>query len=95
MAALRPSAPSSPLVGPLRVRIDLTWPWRKGDAMKVRELGKIPCAVKPDCDNMAKTIFDVMALLGYFTNDAQVYYLIVTKWFGHEPGIEFNISEEF
>jgi Holliday junction resolvase RusA-like endonuclease len=93
MAVLRPFAPSTPLVGPLRALIDLTWPFRKGDGMRVRKNGRIPCDVKPDCDNMAKTIFDVMALLGYFSNDAQIFDLIVTKWFGDEPGITFHIQE--
>jgi Holliday junction resolvase RusA-like endonuclease len=93
VSVLRPFAPSVPLVGPLRANIELTWPWRKGDAMRIRESGPIPCDVKPDCDNMAKTIFDVMALLGYFSNDAQIYSLTVTKWFGSRPGMRFTIVE--
>jgi Holliday junction resolvase RusA-like endonuclease len=93
MAVLRPFAPSAPLVGPLRARIELTWPFRKGDGMRVRAAGRIACDVKPDCDNMAKTIFDVMALLGFFSNDAQIWTLTVTKFFGANPGLEFSIQE--
>lgn len=93
MSVLRPFAPSAPLVGPLRCWVELTWPFRKGDGMKVREKGRIPCDVKPDCDNMAKTIFDVMALLGYFGNDSQIFSLSVKKYFGANPGLEFSIAE--
>ncbi len=93
IAVLRPFAPSAPLVGPIRATLELVWPWRKGDAMKIRKNGPIPCGVKPDCDNMAKTIFDIMALLGYFSNDAQIYSLVVEKWFDSVPGIRFNLEE--
>jgi Holliday junction resolvase RusA-like endonuclease len=94
ISVLRPFAPSTPLVGPIRAELSLTWPFRKGDGMKVRAKGHIPCDVKPDCDNMAKVIFDVMALLGYFTNDAQIYWLSVSKWFSAKPGVSFTLEGE-
>jgi len=94
MAVLRPFTPSAPLVGAIRAHVALTWPWRKGDAMRIRKEGPIPCTVKPDCDNAAKTIFDIMALLGFFSNDAQIYSLLVTKWFGDKPGLQFRLEEE-
>lgn len=93
MSIFREFAPSTPLVGPIRARLELTWPFRKGDGMAVRAHGRIPCDVKPDCDNMAKTIFDVMAVCGYFRNDAQIWSLQVAKYFGANPGLDFWITE--
>ena len=93
MAALREFQPSEPLSGPIAVTLDIYWPWRKGDSAKVRAGGKIPCLVKPDCDNLAKTIIDVMVLLNFFARDQYVYFLRVTKWFSDSPGMTFIISE--
>lgn len=89
--ALAPFAPLKPLEGPLRLELELTWPWRQSDSARKRAAGRIPCDVKPDCDNIAKTIIDVMVLLGFLRADQQVVRLSVAKWIGDRPGLDFAV----
>lgn len=91
--ALGPFRPETPLDGPLSLVLELTWPWRKSDSKRTRLAGQIPCDVKPDCDNVAKTIADVMVLLGFLRADQQIVSLIVTKWIGAVPGMRFVLEE--
>lgn len=91
--ALAPFAPPAPLEGPIRLELELTWPWRKGDSRKVRALGHIPCIVKPDWDNSAKGIADALVLLGFLRADQQIVDGRVTKWIGDHPGLVFRLEE--
>lgn len=91
--ALAPFRPELPLTGWLALELVLTWPWRQSDSRKTRALGRIPCEVKPDCDNMAKTIIDVMVTLGFLRADQQITTLLVQKWIGDKPGLDFRLVQ--
>lgn len=81
---LEPCKPACPWTGPLKVKLAfLSTPPAsrklKGDAMWK--------PTRPDCDNLAKTLLDRMARMGYFRNDAQVSVLKVSKLWSKTPGI--------
>ena len=93
--SLQPFQPAAPLDGPLRLELELTWPWRGGDSARKRRAGRIPCDVKPDADNIAKAIIDTMVRLCFLRADQQIAVLVVKKWIGDHPGLEFRIWRLF
>ena len=52
-----------------------------------------PRRPKPDVDNVEKTVYDVMAKLGFFTNDAHVASSLTTKAWGEPQGIYVRIEQ--
>lgn len=93
-AALTPFAGTvgQPFHGPLEVWIRLVWPWRTSDGKKVRARGEIPCIVKPDADNAAKTVLDTLVLLGIIRADQEVANLHVSKRFAERGGWSIAID---
>lgn len=89
--ALAPFAPATPISGALALDLEFTWPWRSSDSKRTRLARRIPCTVKPDCDNVAKTVTDVMVLVGILAADQKLAQLTVQKWIGHEPGLRFTV----
>jgi Holliday junction resolvase RusA-like endonuclease len=84
---LLPYQPAAPLTGPVSLTLTFTWPWLASDSKKVRALGRIPHAKKPDADNAAKGVTDRMAALRFLEDDGQVVELLVRKFRGASPGI--------
>lgn len=79
--------PSEPLEGPLRVSIKWLFPTKM---KKDHGTYKI---TRPDLDNMAKLLFDVMTDLGFWGDDAQVGCAILEKfWTVETPGIWISIE---
>lgn len=85
-------APSEPLSGPVRLRVDFVFPWRKSEAKKRIALGQIPNDARPDCDNLVKLIGDVLTKLRFYNDDGQVAQLHVTKCWGNNVGIAVQIE---
>ena len=65
---------------------------RLGEPKKNR-IGLIPKTTKPDWDNLAKTLQDVLTRLRFWEDDAQVYSASVDKWWGEEPQITITVQE--
>lgn len=86
-AVLLPHQPAQPVTGPVALALEFVWPWLASDPKRVRALGRVPHAAKPDCDNVAKTITDRLAALAFLGQDSHVVALSVTKWRGDTPGI--------
>lgn len=80
-AHLAKYAPDEPMTGPLELhaiwRFPVTGKHHSGEA-------KI---TKPDTDNLQKMLKDVMTDLGFWKDDAQIYYETVTKMYSSDPGI--------
>lgn len=89
---LVPHRPLMPLVGPLTLTLEFTWPWRASDNAKVRARGRVPMTVRPDCSNLAKTTEDRLGALRFLDDDALVCELIVRKFRGDHPGIGIRIE---
>lgn len=51
-----------------------------------------PRVTKPDCDNLMKGLKDVMTLLGWWHDDAQVFSETCTKVWSEIPGIRIDID---
>lgn len=92
LTLLKPYQPDTPITGPVHLAIRFVWPYRKSEPRKNR-CNLIPKTTKPDWDNMAKTLQDVMTKLGFWLDDAQVFSASVGKWWGYEPGITIVIQE--
>lgn len=89
---LVPYRPLRPLVGPLTLTLEFTWPWRASESLKTRARRLIPREARPDCTNIAKTCEDRLAALRFMNDDAQVVELIVRKFFGDHPGIGVRLE---
>lgn len=79
--------PMAAMSGPITLTLDLTWPWLASDPKKVRAAGRVPHPAKPDADNAAKGITDVLARLRFIDHDSHIVDLRVRKWRGDTPGI--------
>ena len=78
--------------GPVSLKLAFVWPYRKSEPKKNR-IGLIPKTTKPDWDNLAKTLQDVLTRLRFWEDDAQVYSASVDKWWGEEPQITITVQE--
>ena len=74
-----------PLEGPLEV-ILAAW---LAPPKKTKGLASRPTK-KPDADNISKIILDPLNGL-VFGDDAQVVRLVVTKWWGDQPGVDVTV----
>jgi len=88
--------PKFPFQGPLTVGITATFPWLRSHPKKVVESGRsLPKDTKPDVDNIAKKVLDVLQSMGFFAGDQQIAHLRVTKEYGPAPRLRFYICEMF
>jgi Holliday junction resolvase RusA-like endonuclease len=85
-------APAEPLTGPLMLRVDFVFPWRKSETKRRMALGSVPNDSRPDCDNLVKLIADVLTKLRFYNDDGQVADLHVTKAWGDQVGISVTIQ---
>jgi Holliday junction resolvase RusA-like endonuclease len=91
-----PHRPEKPIEGPVDVSIELYFPLTEAQAKAhVASLADDSFAIrkitKPDADNSAKLIVDVLTDCGFFKDDAQVADLHVSKYHGAVPRIEISI----
>lgn len=95
--AARPHLPESPLLGPLRLRLDFAFPRPKSHFMKrgtLRTDAPSRFTSKPDADNCAKAVMDCLTTLRLWGDDAQVSLLIVGKFYesSSAPGAGVAVS---
>lgn len=80
--------PKTPFVGP--VRFINKWLYSIKNKAHTDGDWKI---TRPDTDNMVKLLKDVMADLGFWSNDAHVASEITEKFWSDTPGIFIQIEE--
>jgi len=88
-----PFKPPAPLLGPLRLRVFWVYPWGAKHGKKVRARGEVPCATRPDCDNLSKVLCDVLGKQGFYKDDGQISELIFCKRYGDRPRIEVELEQ--
>jgi crossover junction endodeoxyribonuclease RusA len=93
ISLLAPFRPETAFEGPLRLSMVWVWPWRKGDSKKVRELGAIPYASRPDLSNLVKMAEDTLTRLSFWHDDSQVCDLQLSKALGDRPGLGIEIAK--
>lgn len=92
-AMLHPYRPSTPFLGPVRLQMLWTWPFRSSDTKKAIAAGWLWRDTQPDADNLVKMAQDQMSKLGFWTNDGQIADLRVLKKFGTTPGIRIIVEQ--
>ena len=83
------------LNGAIRALILARYPVPKRDSRKTQDAkicGKIPCTIKPDCDNIAKIVLDALNGLAY-DDDSQVTELEVHKLYGDIGDVFVRLEE--
>ena len=93
MTLLSPHVPAEPFRVPVRLDVSFVWPFRKMESRRVRERMLVPMTVKPDFDNLAKTLCDVMTKLCFWADDSLVADGRIRKFWGASPGIHIRIGE--
>jgi len=88
--------PPAPLEGPLAVELTFRMPMPKAMPKRVRvaiaEGGTVHHAKRPDVDQCAKPVLDVLMHAGFFADDAQVAALAVRKVYAIRPGVEVAVE---
>ena len=86
LAYLSKFAPAEPMKGPLYLRVD--WFFNT----KTKEQDNTWKVTAPDTDNLNKLFKDCMTECGFWKDDAQVAYEIITKqWSYDKPGIMVTV----
>lgn len=85
-------APAQPLDGPIRLDLTFVAPWRASESKQIRSLGERAKDTKPDLDNLAKQVCDILESLGFYKNDAQISDLHLSKRWGPEPRLDVRVE---
>lgn len=93
-----PYRPEWALDGPVCAKITFVFPFTKAEQKKhkdhVNDLAfTTPKLTRPDVDNCAKTIMDVLTKQRFWVDDSQVTTLILCKLSGWTPAIHVEISD--
>ena len=86
-ALMASHTPDAPLEGPLGVELIWSYPLRGGHVQ-----GE-PYALKPDVDNTAKLVLDVMEGLGWFEDDKRICDERVVQVWGDPGGLYVRLWE--
>lgn len=92
---LAPHAPREPVDGPVTLFVDAYLPLPKSKPKKwqaAARAGEIIPTVKPDADNLAKHLKDVMGQLHFWLDDKQVADLRVRKFYADVPRWEVTMA---
>lgn len=90
-ALLRPHVPAGPVMGAVELSVSMTYPHRKGCNQRDR-VRVLPKATRPDCDNVAKHLVDLLARMRFIEDDAKVARLIIEKFHGPEAEVGIRIA---
>jgi len=82
MFMMAPARPDEPIKGPVIVLFSVYMDAPKGRAKRLNgdPNARIPMAVKPDIENLAKTVIDRAVAAGWILNDAQVFMAKIEKF---------------
>jgi len=80
--------PLSPLEGPIGVMLTFRLPRPKSLCRKKDPVGPIYCGSKPDVDNLAKAVLDVLTQLGFWRDDSQVASCAIYKFYVAKPELK-------
>ncbi len=95
VSLLAPYRPEEPFSKPCMVKAVFTWPWRKAEPKKNRELGWLPMNTKPDLDNLSKIFLDSMVTCGFLLSDQIVWKLVLMKGWGDKCGVHLVIDDDW
>jgi Holliday junction resolvase RusA-like endonuclease len=90
-ALLRPHVPEAPVAGAVELCVSMTYPHRKGCPKRDQEK-VIPKVTRPDGDNVAKHLIDLLARMRFMGDDSHVSRLVIEKWHGPEYHVGIQIA---
>jgi Holliday junction resolvase RusA-like endonuclease len=88
---LRPFVPPSPVTGPVELDVRMVYPHNKGTKLGDR-VYLLPKDTRPDADNAAKHLIDLLSRMRFIENDAKVARLVVEKFHGPESHVGIQIT---
>jgi len=88
-----PHAPKKPIEGAIKMTV--TFVMKRPASLNAKKFttGRIPCAKRPDTDNLCKCLTD--SLIGFWEDDAQITELHASKWYAaktEQPKIVITIE---
>ena len=88
--------PECPMTGAVQAKITFVFPFTKAEEKKHKDRAECldfstPKITRPDVDNCAKTLMDVLTKQGFWVDDSQVTTLILCKRSGWTPAIHVEI----
>lgn len=93
-AMLEKHAPPEPFDGPVRLYVHWTFPYRKSEKRSLTSRAVcIRHTVRPDLDNLEKSLLDVMTALGFWRDDSQIVFKQTAKSWWCVPSIYIEIAE--
>ena len=81
----------TPYHGSVRVSIEFSWPFRKAEPKRKRQKGWIWKNTRPDVENSAKMLIDLLTSKNFWSDDAAIAHLTLTKKWADEPGTRIRI----
>lgn len=95
-AVARSNKPEVPISGPVWLSIHWVFrmPKRRRKCRTKKNLIETPCTVRPDLDNLAKSVIDCLADAGWFTNDAIISRLVLVKSESDVPRVEVEAKDD-
>ena len=91
-AAFMPHRPAEPLIGPLALGLVWVWSW-PARTPKSKRVGLVPRPRRPDLDNTAKIVRDLLGHLGFYLDDGQIVEDHYWKFNGDRPGLGVLLRE--
>lgn len=96
-----PNHPRTPATEPLEVCLTFKLPrpkshYRKNGALRESAPDMVMHAIRPDVDNLTKTVLDALTRVGAWVDDAQVCRLVADKHYAErtdEVGMLLSIAE--
>lgn len=82
----------SPMVGPIRMRLEAVFEMPISWPKKVRDLERLEHVSKPDLDNIEKLVLDALNGIVYL-DDAQICEVIKRKRYGLGSRVEVSLEE--
>ena len=69
-------------------------PSRRRNCKTKKGMIEVPCTVRPDLDNLAKSVIDCLAAAGWFSNDSVISRLVLAKSEGDVPRLEVEAQDD-
>lgn len=84
---LHPFRPSVPIAAPIKLEVDIVWPWRASEPQWRKALGRVYHTSKPDLSNWIKQMEDCMTKLQFWNDDGQIAINHLSKAWGDQVGV--------
>lgn len=92
-ALIAPYAPPKPIEGAVRLDIEWRFPYRKSEPKRVTNAGAdVRHTVRPDLDNLEKSLIDTMTRLGFWRDDAQIADKRTSKFRSAKSGLAVTVT---